>query len=416
MTSHFGLCALDGLGTTPTRLSVCPAARAARSLSSNSCGRICPQRTHEPQLDPAQTVREGANIRCKAARPLASSRHQSRPLGAIADAEAIRARKACRGIANKVRLHESDYLLGVHDAFRAGALRFRLNDSGIPQQPTWRCGASIRSVARVGGREPGFERDEISDAVGDNWLRMLIVPGGSLGGAARKPAWSIRLANCGSPNFPACGTSTMWGVGARSAHAGSQFWTRYPEGIARRFANRHHTFLVKRFDRTVEGRRLHFASTMTLTGHKDGDDASTGASYLEIARVLINYGAQTNADLLELWSRIVLTCLCQTPTITCETMASFLSRKGWRLSPAFDMNPVADSHALKLNISESDNAMDLDLARAVAPYFRVTSEVANATIERGAATVSQWRKIAVSLGISNRERQERMALAFRLAA
>ena len=194
------------------------------------------------------------------------------------------------------------------------------------------------------------------------------------------------------------------------------FGLQVSEGIARRFANPHHTFLVKRFDRTAEGRRLHFASAMTLTGHKDGDDASTGASYLEIARVLIDHGAQTSADLLELWTRIVFNMLVSNTDDHLRNHGFILMPgKGWRLSPAFDMNPVADAHALKLNVSEVDNAMDLDIARAVAPYFRVTSEVATTIIGRGAAIVNQWRKIAVSLGISNRE-QERMASAFRLAA
>lgn len=82
-----------------------------------------------------------------------------------------------------------------------------------------------------------------------------------------------------------------------------------PDALVRRFGSAHHTFLVKRFDRTSNGQRLHFTSAMNLTGHQDGDDASTGASYLEIARVLTIEGAETQADLRELWSRIVFNLL-----------------------------------------------------------------------------------------------------------
>ena len=187
-----------------------------------------------------------------------------------------------------------------------------------------------------------------------------------------------------------------------------------PQSLARQFASPHHTFLVKRFDRTPEG-RLHFASAMTLTGHLDGDDASTGASYLEIARVLIDHGAQTNADMRELWSRIVFNMLVSNTDDHLRNHGFLLvPGKGWCLSDACDMNPVPESHGLKLNVSEADNAMDLDLARSMAPHFRVSKKFAEEIIGRSLSVVKQWPRIADSLRIPPRE-QERMAAAFRLA-
>ncbi|MFC0398958.1 hypothetical protein ACFFIG_11070 [Paraburkholderia rhizosphaerae] len=88
--------------------------------------------------------------------------------------------------------------------------------------------------------------------------------------------------------------------------------------------------------------------------------------------------------------------------------------KGWALSPAFDMNPTADAHGLKLNISEADNAMDLELAFSVAHYFRVPVAAAEEIVERQRRIVPRWRRIAESLGVAARQ-QERMATAFRLA-
>lgn len=88
--------------------------------------------------------------------------------------------------------------------------------------------------------------------------------------------------------------------------------------------------------------------------------------------------------------------------------------KGWRLSDAYDMNPVPESQGLKLNVSDADNAMDLDLARSVAPYFRVSRKQADEIVARSQSVVKQWPKIAGSLQVRGRE-QERMAPAFRLA-
>ncbi|WP_253912695.1 type II toxin-antitoxin system HipA family toxin [Salmonella bongori] len=141
---------------------------------------------------------------------------------------------------------------------------------------------------------------------------------------------------------------------------------------ARKFASDHHCFMVCRFDRTDAGQRLHFASAMTLTRHQDGDDYSTGVSYLELAEVLIRNGAQTKADLQELWSRIVFNILVSNSDNHLRNHGFILvPGKGWRLSEAYDINPVPRADGLKLNITEADNALDMELAREVAEYFRL---------------------------------------------
>lgn len=322
-------------------------------------------------------------------------------------------------IADAVRLHESDYLLGVHDAFRAGALRFRLDDAGefLDNQHGFAAPPFVQ-LRKLEAASLALERDEDNTSdMGDDWLRMLLAPGGSLGGARPKASVVDPTGQLWIAKFPSVRDNHNVGAWELVVHTlARSFGLQVPDGIARRFASRHDTFLVKRFDRTAEGRRLHFASAMTLTGRKDGDDASTGASYLEIARVLIAHGAHTRADLLELWSRIVFNMLVSNTDDHLRNHGFILMPgKGWRLSPAYDMNPATDSRELKLNVSESDNLMDLDLARAVAPYFRVASAAADEIIDRGVAIVRQWPKIAAALHLSNRE-QERMSPAFRLAA
>jgi serine/threonine-protein kinase HipA len=154
---------------------------------------------------------------------------------------------------------------------------------------------------------------------------------------------------------------------------------------------------------------------MTLTGRQDGDDASAGASYLDIARVLIDHGANTAADLRELWSRIVFNMLVSNTDDHLRNHGFILvPGKGWRLSGAYDMNPTPDSQSLKLNVSQADNAIDLELARSVAPYFRVSTPLAETIVKRSQAVVKQWPKIASRLKVRAAE-QERMAPAFRLA-
>jgi serine/threonine-protein kinase HipA len=321
-------------------------------------------------------------------------------------------------VAHGVRLYESDYLPGVHDDFRVGALRFRLDDAGEFLDNRHDVAAPpFVSLRELEAASLAIERDE--DNAGDEadaWLRMLIAPGGSLGGARPKASVVDLNGHLWIAKFPSVRDEHdvgAWELVVQTLALGCGL--RVSESQARRFAHPHHTFLVRRFDRTDAGRRLHFASAMTLTGHKDGDDVSTGASYLEIARVLVDHGAQTNADLRELWSRIVFNVLVSNVDDHLRNHGFILAPgKGWRLSDAFDMNPVPGSFGLTLNISETDNSFDLDLVRSVAPFFRVTAKTAAEIIDSNRTVVRQWRKIASSLALSTRA-CDQMAPAFRLA-
>lgn len=318
-----------------------------------------------------------------------------------------------------VRLYESDYLLGVHDAFRAGALRFRLNDAGNFLDDSHGLAAPpFVQLRELEAASLALERDNDNTAPeGDEWLRMLIAPGGSLGGARPKASVVDPNGQLWIAKFPSARDEHDVGGWEMVVHTLAQACgLQVPPSLVRRFASPHHTFLVQRFDRTADDRRHHFASAMTLTGRHDGDDAASGASYLEIARVLIDHGVQTNVDLRELWSRIVFNLLVSNTDDHLRNHGFVLvPGKGWRLSKAYDMNPVAVSYGLKLNISQADNALDLELARSVAGYFRLTTVEVNDIIARCQAVVRQWPKIAQNLGLSARE-QERMAPAFRLAS
>ncbi|BBS35619.1 type II toxin-antitoxin system HipA family toxin [Enterobacter sp. LM3] len=320
--------------------------------------------------------------------------------------------------ADGTQLYESDYLLGVHDLYRVGALRYRLEDEGefldnridIAAPPFTEI-AALERASRALEDDP-----DNRSLMGQEWLRMLIAPGGSLGGARPKASVADDNGHLYIAKFPS--TRDEYDVGGwemvvNALAVGCGLNVAAAE--ARKFASDHHCFMVRRFDRTDAGHRLHFASAMTLTRHQDGEDASTGVSYLELADVLIRHGAQTHSDLRELWSRIVFNILVSNTDDHLRNHGFILvPGRGWRLSEAYDMNPVPRADGLKLNITEADNALDLELAREVAEYFRINLEQADEIIADFRGIVSQWRTIAERLALPFRE-QEQMADAFRLA-
>lgn len=312
------------------------------------------------------------------------------------------------------RLGESDYLLGVHDVFRSGALRYKrtadgpfLDDRDVSAAPPFVRLRELEAASR------GIESDANGDdPATDAWIRLLLAPGASLGGARPKATVADVEGNLWIAKFPS--VRDTWNVGAWESvlqTLAMRCGLRVPVSEARRFTNNDHTFLVRRFDRGKAG-RIHFASAMTLTGHDDGDDASSGASYLEIAEVISSQGAAPNEDLIELWSRIVFNVMVSNTDDHLRNHGFLLTPNGgWRLSEAYDMNPVPASTGLCLNIDETDNALDVDLVRSVAPYFRIKDARARAIIDRIAQAVRAWGEIAESLGIKRSEQND-MADAF----
>ena len=315
------------------------------------------------------------------------------------------------------KLHESDYLLGVYDGHRMGALRFRLEATGpfldddqSFAAPPW---TSLRELEHASLQ---LERDDATEQPGYlHWLRLLIAPGSSIGGARPKATALDELGHPWIAKFPSRNDPHDIGgwefVVHQMAHKAG---LRVAPAEARKFNTPHRTFLTRRFDRTQTGERLHFASALTLLGHSDGADASTGASYLELAEFLMQSGAHAKRDLEELWRRIVFSICVSNVDDHLRNHGFLLEPNGWTLSPAYDINPVPFGDGLTLNISEADNAQDLDLAREVAAFFRIKTAAADVIINDVVSVVRQWRNHAIGQGLSANE-QERMASAFRIA-
>ncbi len=325
----------------------------------------------------------------------------------MARREAILARMESR---KPKTLFEEDFLLGVFDMHRMGALRFKtdengpyLNDNVNFATPPW---TSLRELEFASLQ---LEQDVLTDTESLKWLNMLMAPGSSLGGARPKASVSDLAGNLWIAKFPSSNDQINIGgwemvVNSLAQKAGLQV----AKGEIRKFNSRHHCFLTKRFDRINPTGRRHFASALTLLGHSDGVE---GVSYLNLAEFIMRNGAMINLDLEELWRRIVFNISVKNTDDHLRNHGFLLSPQGWILSPAFDINPVYHGRGLTLNISETDNSLDMDLARSVAKYFRVEENKASGIIKGVKDAVKSWPKVANTYKIPKNE-QALMAQAF----
>jgi serine/threonine-protein kinase HipA len=313
-------------------------------------------------------------------------------------------------------LLETDYLLGVYDGNRMGGLRFKLDPNGpflsddeFQASPPW---TSIRQLEQISLMLE--EEDAIENPEYVHWLNMLVNPGSSLGGARPKASVLDPENNLWIAKFPGkhdADDTGAWEIVTYELALASGI--NMAECRAKKFSSKHHTFLTRRFDRTKDGKRIHFTSAMTQLGYTDGENAAEGVSYLELVDFITRFGSNVDQDLQELWRRIVFFICVSNADDHLRNHGFLLTNSGWRLSPAYDINPVESAAGLTLNISENDNELDLDLAMEVHMYFRLNESEALKIIDGVKRAVSGWRKVASKYGIS-KSNQEIKAPAFRV--
>lgn len=303
------------------------------------------------------------------------------------------------------RLSSFDFLTGIDDASRMGGFRFKEEPSGefICVRESLKI-PPLTDIRELVAASKEFEKSEEANILPDRkWLKQLVQPGSSLGGARPKASVTDAAQALYVAKFPSRRDDYDVGLWEHLVHllaaeagicAASTQLISTGEG--------HHTLLSRRFDRTQEGRRIHFASAMTLLGLADGDDAATGYGYLDIVDFILRGCTDVDANLRELYRRVAYSICIGNSDDHFRNHGFLLTPKGWTLSPAYDMNPTLNDHQ-SLLISASSNKSDLGiLLEACEDYMldahearRIITEVVNATRE--------WRRLAVRLGASKRE-------------
>ena len=312
---------------------------------------------------------------------------------------------------NAPTLYDIDFLLGVYDESRMGALRFKLdregpfldNNKAYPT-PHWSNVRELQYGAAV------IESDEDNEET-KKWLAVLIAPGSSLGGARPKANILDDNKHPWIAKFPAKADTidkAAWEYLAYklALEAGIDI----AESRIEKVSGKYHTFFTKRFDR-LKGERVHFASAMTMTGNNEDTIKDNPASYLDLAEFIQYSGSDNQVDLHQLWKRIVFNIAVSNTDDHLRNHGFILKEDGWRLSPAYDINPSFDKDGLALNIDTSDNALNFQLAKSVGAYFQLDDQQMNHIITEVMAVTKNWKKLADQIGISRAE-QELMSKAF----
>lgn len=311
-------------------------------------------------------------------------------------------------------LHEIDYLLGVHDESRMGALRFKTNpdgpfldndDKSPTPTPPWSSLGDLQEAVNH------LENDTESDAI-RQWIAVLIAPGSSLGGARPKANILGKNKDLWIAKFPSK-TDTIdkaaWEY--LTYKLATACGIEMAESKIERISGVHHTFLTKRFDRE-DGNRIHFASAMTMTGNTEETLKTITPSYLDIVDVIETYGTNVDENLRQLWRRIVFNIAVSNTDDHLRNHGLILNEKGWELSPAYDLNPSIEKDGLALNIDMDDNALNFDLVKSVGEFFRLSESEMEIIIEEVLIMVKDWKIVAKKIGIKNSE-IELMSGAFR---
>ncbi len=295
-----------------------------------------------------------------------------------------------------------EFLLGVQDCTRMGALRYSLPgqdvflaDEELSAPPVAKI-AELQVIAFELTRKKLASPDKIKE-----WLKVLVAPGASLGGARPKANLVDDQGHLWITKFPSADDDYDVAVWEKVLHdLALDCGISVPESRLMQIGDGFHTFLVKRFDRQG-GERRFFASAMTMLKHVDTDDAS----YLELAEFLATYGEPDflQTDLEELFTRVVFNVATANRDDHLRNHGFMRSPEGWRLAPAFDMNPSFKKEEHVLSLDLDNRQPDVDVVLETAGYYRVEKNRANTIVQRVCEVVAGWERRARHYGLSRQE-------------
>ncbi len=304
-------------------------------------------------------------------------------------------------------LMEIDYLLMVDDEARQGALRFSRREGGafLADNESTRIPPLIDLPRLLSAAE-----HVVGDTDSDEDLRLLLAPGSSLGGARPKASVRDRDGHLAIAKFPHKDdeiNAVLWEAVALTLAAKAGI--PVPDWRLERVVNKP-VLLLRRFDR-IQGQRIPFLSAMSMLGASDNESRS----YLEFVDALRQYGANAKQDMHALWRRIVFNILISNTDDHLRNHGFlYAGPDGWRLAPAYDLNPVPTDikpRVLTTAIDLDDGTASLDLAMSVVGYFELAEDDAWVIAAEVGQAVAMWREEAVRLGLTSAE-IDRMASAF----
>lgn len=294
-----------------------------------------------------------------------------------------------------------EYLVQLDDFTRLGGLRFCRNENGPYINDISK--NQVPPISYIRELVDASQNIELAinrgDLPNENWIRQLLQPGSSLGGARPKSNVIGEHGELYIAKFPSRNDNYDTGSWEHLCHilaAKAGINTAQTKVIET--GNRYHTMLSRRFDRTNDGKRIHFASSMSLLGLSDGDGAQTGKGYLDIVDFIIRECFDARKNLLELFRRIVFNICIGNCDDHFRNHGFLLTPHGWTLSPAYDLNPsVSDNHALL--ISDKSNCSDLNLLLDCHEDYFIEREEAYKIINEVKSSLKNWERTAASLNM-----------------
>lgn len=303
------------------------------------------------------------------------------------------------------KLSSFDYLIGIDDFSRMGGFRFKASQDGefINCEESLRIPPLTDIHTLVSASMEIEKSEELNRLPEKKWLQQLVHPGTSLGGARPKAVVVNDEGRLCMAKFPSRNDDYDVGLWEHHSHLlAKEAGVIAAETGVVDTGGQYHTLFSKRFDRTADGRRKHFASAMTLLGLTDGCDAKTGNGYLDIVDFILQNCCDVEANLRQLYRRVAFNIAIGNSDDHFRNHGFLLTPKGWTLSPAYDMNPTLNDYQA-LMINSTTNQADLNILLDSSDEYMIVRKEAETIIEEVKSGVRQWKYIANRLGITKRE-------------